>query len=126
MTSIGMLRSAHNERQCPLTNCFKCLAAGVQGFTGQGDAAPAGVFTLQAEDDDNVTLAKVFKAKGADAVHIVTCAFARKEKDGWVLEEDRLAAMQALAGRIAAEAGLPCVLGTAHLPSGFTPERHTP
>ncbi len=124
MTRIGMLRSRHNERQCPLTNCFKSLDEGVQGFSDDGGAVPAGVFTLAESDDETVQLAKILKSKGADAVHIVTCAFARKADAGWVVEAERLTAMEALAGRIASEAKLPCVLGTAHLPEGYAPLRY--
>lgn len=122
MSKVAILRCAQNSMRCPLTSCFKCLTACQQGFARYDQAELAGVFTLPATLEETVELARILKAKGAEAIHAVTCAFAHKGDGGWTLGngfqpdlDDRL--------RAAAQAtDLPCVKGTAHLPAGYAPE----
>ncbi|MGE4552260.1 MAG: CGGC domain-containing protein [Desulfovibrionaceae bacterium] len=122
MTKVAILRCPENAMRCPLTSCFRCLTGCAQGFARYGQAEPAGVFTLPATLDETVALARILQAKGAEAIHAVTCAFAHKQDGAWVLGggftpdlDDRLRAA-------AAATGLPCVKGTAHLPAGYEPE----
>jgi predicted metal-binding protein len=123
MAKIAILRSEANARKCPLTSCFKCLAERVEGFSGYADAHPAGVFSIDPNPEETVRLAKILKAKGAEAIHVATCAFAHKGNGGWILGDGLEKDLEPILKRVAAETGLPCVLGTAHLPKGYVPVR---
>ncbi|SKA73623.1 Predicted metal-binding protein [Paucidesulfovibrio gracilis DSM 16080] len=122
MTKIGIIRCEKNEHACPLTNCFKCLTGTKQGFAGYEDCELAGVFTCRCPGDNVAELARILKAKGAEAIHFPTCTFAHKRKDGWELGDGFCPDMQRLMEQAGQSTGLPCVKGTAHLPEGYTPE----
>jgi predicted metal-binding protein len=123
MTAIGLFRCRENESKCPLTNCFQSLFSRQQGFTGYEQAELAGVFTLQDEQTANLDLAKILKSKGAEAIHIATCAFAHKgEGKTWHLGNGFVGNVDELCAAIAKETGLPCVKGSAHLPEGYSPQ----
>jgi predicted metal-binding protein len=122
MTQIGVFRCQENAQKCPLTNCFKSLRGRVQGFAGYDEAELAGVFTLSDRAEENLALAKILKSKGAEAIHIVTCAFCQKGQDGWQLGNGFRSQVDETARSIAEATGLPCVKGTAHLPEGYEPE----
>lgn len=123
MTKIGIIRCEKNEEKCPLTGCINCLGQKAQGFQGYDETSLAGVFTCRCPGDNLENLAKILKAKGAEAIHMPTCAFANKVDGKWTLEgggfcED----IDGLLERMREATGLPCVKGTAHLPEGYVPE----
>ena len=122
MTKIAIIRCEKNEEKCPLTNCFKTMMGKVQGFSAYDECVPAGVFTCRCPGDNAGDLGRILKSKGAEAIHLCTCSFARKTEQGW---DDRAGGfcdhIEKIAGEIASAAGLPCVLGTAHLPKGYLP-----
>jgi predicted metal-binding protein len=122
MKRIGIIRCEKNEARCPLTSCIKALGEGRDGFFDMGDLTLMGVFTCRCPGDGVAGLAKILKSKGADQIHFCTCMFARKDRDGWILGDGLCPRAAELAGNAAAEAGIPCVLGTAHLPKGYVPE----
>lgn len=123
MTAIGLLRCRTNETKCPLTNCFKSLFSRQQGFAGYEQTDLAGVFTIQEDPTATVDLAKILKAKGAQAIHVATCAFAHKgEGMTWHLGKGFVPNVDDLCASIAQETGLPCIKGSAHLPEGYAPE----
>ncbi|MFP4167308.1 MAG: CGGC domain-containing protein [Desulfonatronovibrionaceae bacterium] len=127
MSKIGLFRCADNERKCPLTSCFKSLNHREQGFAGYADTELVGVFTLQKDTEENLALAKILKAKGAEAIHLVTCAFARKgEGKTWHLGGGFIEQTSALAQKIAEATNLPCIKGSAHLPADYKPEIFNP
>ncbi|MCD4720370.1 MAG: CGGC domain-containing protein [Desulfobacula sp.] len=123
MTNIAIIRCEKNENQCPLTGCFTALAKTKQGFDKYDDCTLTGVFTCRCPGDKVAELAKILKSKGAHAIHFVTCSFAKKTDNGW---DDSKGGFCDNFGKIAEqihkETGLPCVLGTAHLPKGYTPK----
>lgn len=123
MTRIGLLRCRDNELKCPLTNCFRSMQEKIQGFSEYHETSLVGVFTLSDDMDQAVDLARILKAKGAEVIHMATCAFSHKaEGKTWVLGQGFYPQADDLAARIASEVGLPCVQGTAHLPEGYHPQ----
>lgn len=116
---IGLLRCAGNDHSCPLTGCFKCMSTCQQGFAGYDSTELKGVFTVDESADETVKLAKVMKAKGAEVIHISTCAFARKRDGKWLMGGGFVDDCEGLMQRIALEAEIPCVMGAAHLPEGY-------
>ncbi|EFL52560.1 Protein of unknown function CGGC region [Solidesulfovibrio fructosivorans JJ]] len=122
MTKIGLIRCEKNETTCPLTGCLSCLASGSQGFAGTDHPELVGVMTCRCPGDRAVALAKVLKAKGAEILHWCTCTFAHKEEGKWVNGNGFCADSDSLLSRIAREAGIPCVKGTAHLPHEYRPK----
>jgi predicted metal-binding protein len=122
MTKIGIIRCEKNEKKCPLTGCFTCLMQQTQGFASYDQAQLAGVFTCRGDMDDVANMAKILKAKGAEAIHLPTCLFANKTDGVWIMEGGGFCdQMETLTDRIR-ESGLPCVKGAAHLPEGYIPE----
>lgn len=122
MARIGIIRCEKNETRCPLTGCFKSLERGDQGFAvGQGPHELAGVFTCRCPGDNVGELAGILKAKGAERIHLCTCLFAGRENGAWAEGKGLCDQPDALARMAADGAGLPCVLGTAHLPGGYSP-----
>ncbi|MDD4731215.1 MAG: CGGC domain-containing protein [Desulfovibrio sp.] len=121
MTKIGIIRCEKNEHACPLTSCFKCLNSMEQGFAGYDECELAGVFTCRCPGDNVPELARILKAKGAEAIHFPTCTFAHKRKDGWEMGRGLCPEMDALVQEANEKSGLPCVKGTAHLPKGYIP-----
>lgn len=123
MTKVAILRCEKNEKACPLTGCIRSLEQTQEGFQGYDKAELAGVFTCRCPGDDVQALARILKNKGAEAIHLCTCAFAGKTPDGWQLEAGGLCdkADELLAAMHEAT-GLPCVKGTAHLPQGYAPQ----
>ena len=124
MTNIGIIRCEKNENRCPLTGCFKALDTKQQGFEMYDDCNIAGVFTCHCPGDNVAALAKIMKSKGVNAIHFVTCTFAKKTEDGWDNSDGGFCDhIQELAEKVHKETGLPCVLGSAHLPKGYEPQR---
>lgn len=122
MTKIGIIRCEKNENNCPLTGCLTCLSKTTQGFAGYDSATIAGVFTCRCPGDSVENMAKILKAKGAEAIHVPTCLFAGKVDGAWSLEPGGFCPdLDQLADRIHKATGLPCIKGTAHLPEGYTP-----
>lgn len=122
MTAIGIIRCQKNESACPLTGCLKALNENAQGFAGyEGSLRLVGVFTCRCPGDQLPALARILKNKGADAIHFPTCTLARKEDGAWLTGQGLCPEIEALAEQAAARAGIPCVLGSAHLPEGYAP-----
>lgn len=122
MARIGIIRCEKNEHRCPLTGCINSLEAGQQGFSDYDNARLAGVFTCRCPGDKAVELAKILKSKGAEAIHFCTCTFAHKEDGRWIIGDGFCDHVDDLAERVAREAGIPCVKGSAHLPEGYVPQ----
>ncbi len=117
VTNVAIIRCEKNERKCPMTNCLRCLREAKQGFSIYKACILVGVFTCHCPGDCVVDLAKILKAKGAEAVHLCTCTFAKKTPEGWVAKDGGFCEeIDALVEKISAEAGIPCLKGTAHLP----------
>lgn len=122
MSKVGLIRCEKNETKCPLTSCFKALSSAKKGFAGCEAPELAGVFTCRCPGDNVAEMAKILKSKGAERIHFSTCMFAHREKDGWNLGSGFCADVDRLVRLAAAETGIPCVKGTAHLPNGYVPE----
>lgn len=126
MSKIGLFRCADNELKCPLTSCLKSLKSREQGFAGYLETELVGVFTLQNDLEDNLKLAKIMAAKGAEAIHLVTCSFAhRGEGKTWHLGQGFIRDADNLAREMAKAGGLPCIKGSAHLPADYEIETYT-
>ncbi len=124
MTKVGLIRCEKNENKCPLTSCFACLAGTREGFQMYESAEPAGVFTCRCPGEDVVGLAKILKAKGAETIHFCTCLFARKGESGWTMEGGGFCDhLDEVIEKVHQATGLPCVKGSAHLPSGYKPQQ---
>ncbi len=122
MKQIGIIRCEKNETRCPMTSCLKALDQGREGFQGEGELKLMGVFTCRCPGGGVADMARILKSKGAEQIHFCTCMFAHKDKDGWI-EGDGLCPHAADLARDAARAaGIPCVLGSAHLPKGYRPD----
>ncbi|MFW5836566.1 MAG: CGGC domain-containing protein [Desulfovibrionaceae bacterium] len=121
MKAIGLIRCEKNEEGCPLTGCFKSLRAGDNGYAvhGEEELVLQGVMTCRCPGEDAPAKAKVLKAKGAQAIHFATCTFAGKQDGAWTLGLGFCQDIEDIAHRVASETGLPCVLGSAHLPAGY-------
>jgi len=123
MTKVAIIRCEKNENRCPLTNCFKTMTETSQGFAGYDDCQPAGVFTCRCPGDNALAHAKILKSKGAQAIHFCTCGFATKTENGWDDSGGGFCDhLESIAENVTRETGLSCVLGTAHLPKGYTPK----
>ncbi len=122
MTKIGLIRCEKNESGCPLTGCLTSLKTATQGFSREQDPELIGVFTCRCPGENAVPLARILKAKGAEVIHWCTCAFAHKEEGAWVAGHGFCDHVDAILQRVAREAGIRCVKGTAHLPAGYVPE----
>ncbi len=123
MAKIGIIRCEKNEHRCPLTSCLRCLHQGDQGFAvHQDENQLVGVFTCRCPGDQAVNLGKILKSKGAEVIHWCTCLFAHKVEKTWVMGNGLCGDPDSLVRRVAEEAGIPCVKGSAHLPAGYAPE----
>lgn len=121
MIKAAIIRCEKNEQRCPLTGCFNSLLEAKEGFAGYDACKPAGVFTCRCPGDNVADLAKILKAKGAEAIHFCTCAFAKKGEDGWVAADGGFCDHpDAIIQRIHEATGLPVVKGTAHLPGDYS------
>lgn len=121
MTKAAIIRCEKNEQRCPLTGCFNSLLDTKEGFAGYEACTPAGVFTCRCPGDNVADLAKILKAKGAEAIHFCTCAFAKKGEEGWVAADGGFCDHpDEIIQRIHAATGLPVVKGTAHLPGDYS------
>ncbi|MFO8083631.1 MAG: CGGC domain-containing protein [Desulfobacterales bacterium] len=122
MTKVAIIRCEKNENRCPLTNCFKCMVDKKQAFAGYDGCVPAGVFTCRCPGDNAVEFAKILKAKGAEAIHFCTCAFAKKTDKGWMMQEGGFCShLDEIIENVHNQTGLPCIKGTAHLPEDYQP-----
>jgi predicted metal-binding protein len=123
MSKIAIIRCEKNENSCPLTTCFNCMANSKEAFDTYDESTLAGVFTCRCPGDSVENLAKILKAKGADAIHFCTCLFSKKTPEGWVTENGGFCdKIDGLMEKAAKATGLPCIKGTAHLPKGYEPE----
>ena len=124
MTKVGIIRCEKNENRCPLTNCFKTMVETSQGFAAYDSCLPSGVFTCRCPGDNAVDHAKILKSKGAQVIHFCTCGFAKKTEAGWDDTQGGFCDhLESIAKNVFKETGVPCVLGTAHLPKGYTPKK---
>lgn len=122
MTKIAIIRCEKNEKTCPLTSCFKAMDETTQGFSKYENCTLTGVFTCRNPGETIADLAKILKSKGAEAIHFTTCTFAKKTEKGWDHEPGGFCPqIGSMAERVSQATGLPCVLGTAHLPIGYEP-----
>ena len=92
------------------------------GFAIHDQCSLAGVFTCRCPGEKAVELAKILKAKGAEAIHFCTCTFAHKKDGEWIESEGFCDDVDKILQRISKETGIPCVKGTAHLPKGYVPQ----
>ncbi len=123
MTKIGIIRCEKNENKCPLTGGINCLGKQTQGFQHYDQTQLMGVFTCRCDEDNVEDLARILKAKGAEAIHVPTCLFSNKVDGKWTLEGGGFCdKLDSLLERMREATGLPCIKGTAHLPEGFNPE----
>lgn len=123
MTKVAIIRCEKNETRCPMTSCFKSLDEAQEGFAQYDDCTLAGVFTCRCPGDNITDFAKILKAKGAEAIHLCTCSFAKKTEQGWDQAPGGFCDhIEDLAQQVSEAAGIPCVLGTAHLPKGYEPK----
>lgn len=123
MKKVAIIRCEKNENRCPLTNCFKCLSEKKEAFARYDECMPAGVFTCRCPGDNAVELAKILKAKGAEAIHFCTCAFAKKTDQGWMAQSGGFCKqLDEIIAKVHDQTGLPCIKGTAHLPENYQPE----
>ena len=84
-----------------------------------GDNQLVGVFTCRCPGDNVVNFAKILKAKGAEVIHWCTCLFSHKKDGAWVQGDGFCEELDSFVKRVVQEAGIPCVMGTAHLPQGL-------
>ena len=120
MTKVAIIRCEKNETKCPLTNCFKCMKETKEGFGQYDECELSGVFTCHCPGENISDLAKILKAKGAEAIHFCTCTFARKSDSGWDASNGGFCKdIDALVKQVSEASGLPCIKGTAHLPKGY-------
>ena len=127
MTAIGLLRCPENEFKCPLTNCFRSLLSRQQAFAGYEHTDLAGVFTMHRNRDTTLDLARILQSKGAEVIHVVTCAFAHKDQGKtWHLGNGFVSNVDDLCAAISTASGLPCIKGSAHLPRNYSPEVFAP
>ncbi len=120
MTKVAIIRCEKNEDKCPLTNCFRSMANQKAGFFKYSDCQLAGVFTCRCPGDNAVELAKILKEKGADVIHFCTCIFANKTKTGWMTTGGGFCDNpEKVIKGVHEEIGLPCIMGTAHLPKDY-------
>ncbi|MDD4951359.1 MAG: CGGC domain-containing protein [Desulfovibrionaceae bacterium] len=123
MTKVAIIRCEKNAERCPLTNCFKSMYDGINGFSGYDQGCRlVGVLTCRCPGDNVSALAEILNKKGAEVIHFCTCAFSKKSKDGWSLGQGLCEHMDRIVEQAARASGLPCVKGTAHLPPGYAPE----
>lgn len=127
MTHVAIIRCEKNENRCPLTNCFTTLLDASQGFAEYDECRPAGVFTCRCPGDNVVDHARILKSKGAEVIHFCTCALAKKTETGWDDKQGGFCDhLEEIVRKAADASGLPCVMGTAHLPEGYVPRRIEP
>ncbi len=127
MTKIGLIRCDTNLDTCPMTGCFTCLQNKKQGFATYEETVLTGIMTCHCPGDEVVAKAKLLKTKGAEAIHLCTCLFSKREEGrNWKLGNGFCKRSDELARRIADEAQIVCVKGSAHLPQGYAPEIFTP
>lgn len=122
MSAIGIIRCEKNEERCPLTNCLKSLENSREGFKNYANPELIGIFTCRCPGDKVGKQGKILKSKGADTIHICTCTFSHKEKDGWRKGNGFCDHIDNILKNLAEETGLVCVKGTAHLPPEYEPE----
>ncbi len=117
MTNVAIIRCEKNEKSCPLTSCLRCLENAEQGFASYENPRLVGVFTCRCPGDEVSALAKILHKKGAEAIHLCTCLYAKKTADGWMQQNGGFCdKVETLCRTIQEATGLPCVKGTAHLP----------
>lgn len=123
MTKVAIIRCEKNEHRCPMTTCFKSMADTDQGFARYESCTLSGVFTCRCPGDNVTDLAKILKSKGAEAIHLCTCSFAKKTEHGWDQAPGGFCDhIEDIAKQVSQATGLPCVMGTAHLPEGYEPK----
>ncbi len=118
---IGLIRCEKNEAKCPLTNCIKCYSEKSQAFERYDESSLIGIFTCRCPGDNFSEMVKVLKVRGAEVVHIVTCTVAGREDGRWVIGDGFCECIEELSRSAAKECCIPVVIGTAHLPEGYSP-----
>ena len=126
MAKIGLIRCERNIDKCPMTGCLTCINKNKQGFDAYEQAELVGTFTCTCPGDSLADFAKILKKKGAEAIHLATCAFAHKEDGQWVLGNGLCAQPDDVIKKLAAAVDIPCIKGSAHLPAGYKPEVFKP
>ena len=126
VAKIGIIRCGRNVDRCPMTGCLTCMQETRQGFQGYDRADLIGIFTCECPGDRLADYARILENKGADAIHLTTCAFAHKEEGKWVQGSGLCALPDTIMERLAATVSIPCIKGSAHLPDGYRPEVFTP
>jgi predicted metal-binding protein len=110
-----------------MTGCLTCIKKVRQGFEMYEQAELVGVFTCTCPGDDLPGYARILRKKGAEAIHLVTCAFSHKEDGQWVNGHGLCGNLDRVFQKMAEAVDMPCVKGTAHLPEGYVPEiLHSP
>ncbi|MGB9499124.1 MAG: CGGC domain-containing protein [Dissulfuribacterales bacterium] len=122
MANIGIIRCEKNEDRCPMTSCIKSLKKTGEGFAKYDSAELIGVFTCKCPGDNVINLGKILKSKGAEAIHFCTCTFSSKKDGAWTLGDGFCNNTDSILEKLSAEVKLPCIKGTAHLPSGYQVE----
>ncbi|MFW5908231.1 MAG: CGGC domain-containing protein [Desulfosalsimonas sp.] len=64
---VAILRCEKNEERCPLAACFNSLTDTDQRVAEYKQERPAGVFTCRCPGENVASLAKILKAKSANA-----------------------------------------------------------
>jgi predicted metal-binding protein len=122
MTKIGLIRCERNADKCPLTGCLTCIRETRQGFNGYDEAELVGMFTCTCPGDDLAEYARVLRKKGAEAIHLSTCAFSHKGEGQWIMGDGLCVEPDSVMKKLSGAVDIPCVMGTAHLPPGYRPE----
>ena len=119
MPDIGIIRCEKNEDRCPLTGCIKSLYGTSEGFSQYNNANLIGIFTCKCPGDNVIKLGKILKSKGADAIHFCTCTFAGNKAGKWVMGDGFCEKVDNILKQLSSEVHIPCIKGTAHLPTGY-------
>lgn len=119
MTNVAIIRCEKNEDRCPLTGGIMAARQETQGFAGHVDPVIMGVFTCRCPGYNVGDLARILKAKGAEVIHFPTCLFSSKRDGVWFQGNGFCDRLEEIVKTACAASGLPCVLGTAHLPEGY-------
>ena len=122
MAKIGLIRCERNIAKCPMTGCLTCIHETRQAFQRYDQAELVGTFTCSCPGDRLADFAKILEKKGADAIHLATCAFAHKADGRWILGGGLCVQPDDVMQKLAAAVRIPCIKGSAHLPEGYQSE----
>ncbi len=122
VAKIGLIRCERNVGKCPMTGCLTCISETRQGFQEYDQAELVGLFTCSCPGDHLAGYARILEKKGAEAIHLATCAFSHKEDGRWVMGDGLCARPDEVMQKLSAAVSIPCIKGSAHLPEGYRPE----